>query len=170
MWISSSAAVQVGVGAGQGVFGALHQDAAHRLLQQAEQDVPLVGHPVFRGIDQGGVALLGKDALGVVEDGGEDVVVQKGRDHGDLPGGRVPGQAGGVGAAALAALDQALVGQELEGMADGLPAHVIAADKLRLGGQLEPAAPSVLYKLLPQQVGQKFVFHCHRSISIHWAI
>ena len=55
------ALVEAGVGGGQGRLGPLRQKAAHRLLQQAEEDFPLRADPVFRGVDGGGVALSGED-------------------------------------------------------------------------------------------------------------
>ncbi len=64
------ALVEVGVRGGQGGFGTLHQKAAHRLFQQAEEDFPLRADPVFRGVDGGGVGAPVLEAQGLCSSAG----------------------------------------------------------------------------------------------------
>ena len=128
------ALVQVLVRRGQGRLGPLHQKAAHRLLNQPEQDLPLQPHMVSCGVDRRGVALSGKHVGGVVEDGGKDVVVHKGGHHRNLLGGSPRQKTRRVGAAALPAVDQPLLLQQAQGVANRLPAQLVALGQLLLRG------------------------------------
>ena len=160
--------VEIPVGGGQGGLGPLHQQAAHGLLQQPEEDLPLPAHPILRGVDRGGVALAGENLRRLVEDGGKDVVVHEGGHHRDLPGRGAGGQAGGVGPAALPAVDQPLLLQQAEGVADGLAAELIAGRQLQLRRQLVPLLSAAPAQLLPQTVRQDPVFCGHISASFRW--
>ena len=66
-------------------LASLDQDPRRGIEQQLLQNIPLAADGVFRGVDDDGEALRGKAGLHVLEKRGEDVVAQRGRDHGDPP-------------------------------------------------------------------------------------
>ena len=117
--------IQVAVGGGQGGFGTFDENGTDLLLQKLGQDVPFPADFILRSKDQCGIARLGKAGLEVVQNGGEDVVVQKGGDNGDLAGVTGTAVVPDIGTAALAALDKTLCLQQLQRVADGLAAHVV---------------------------------------------
>jgi hypothetical protein len=102
---------------------------------------------------------------GVVENGGEYVIVQEEGYHGNLPGRRPGKEAGGIGAAALPPLAQPLLFQEGQGVADGLAAQMVLAAQILLCWQLISGPPAVPGQLLPELVCQKLVFCRHVCAS-----
>ena len=84
----------------------------------------------------------------------------------DLPGRGAGGQAGGVGPAALPAVDQPLLLQHGQGPADGLAAALEPPAKQLLGGEHLAFAVPPAGDLLAQGVRYKAVFGSHRSILL----
>ena len=116
--------IQVQIGVGQGAFGALHNQAVHPLFHVVLQNAPLVVHPVLGGREQGEEPLLGELPLDAPHNGRENVLADVGGHHPHvpraLPAALHPAH---IGAAALAALDKALLLQQRKGLAHGLAAH-----------------------------------------------
>ena len=103
--------VQVQVRVGQRTLGGLHQNAVHRLLQQAGKNLPLVGHPVLGSEDGGGTLLPAQHILYLPQNAGENVVADIGdNDSNIIVAGGGLGGAENVGAAAPFGLNQSETG------------------------------------------------------------
>ena len=150
--------IEVAVWSGQGGFGALHQHGADCLVQKLQKDFPLPADLVLRGEYQGAVAGLGKGRLHIVKNGGEDIVVQKGGDNGNLVYIVGPARLADVGAAALTALDEVLLLQQLQRVADSLAAHMVALGQFGLRGKLGAPLAENLLNLTAEDGSQLFVF------------
>ena len=77
--------IKLGVRARQRRLAALDQNARRGIEQQLLQDLALAADGVFRGVNDDGKALRGKTGLNVLEQRRENVVAERGRDHGDAP-------------------------------------------------------------------------------------
>ena len=74
-----------------------------------------------------------------MENGGKNVVVQKGCDYSNLPGGNIHGLSGGVDAAALPGCNKSLLRQKLNRVPHGLPAHPVSPSQLCFRGKFVAA-------------------------------
>ena len=143
-------------------LASLDQDPRRGIEQQLLQNIPLAADGVFRGVDDDGEALRGKAGLHVLEKRGEDVVAQRGRDHGDPPvlprGGRAE-----KAAAAAPLFDEPLLLQ----YGQRLPERLAADGKLRgkrlLARQLPLPVCIPLRQRRPQPLHQLLIFWRHRD-------
>ena len=127
--------VQVQIGIGQSRLGALHDHAPHRVLQQLQQNFPLLLKLVVRAVDQGGEAVFQQHLLGVHQQGRKNIAVGKADDDGDGIVLRLGLLLQHHGAAALASLDQALLRQNFQRVTHGLAADAELFHELLLRGQ-----------------------------------
>ena len=112
------------------------QDDPHGTLAQELLQVLSLPVPPAAGFQAGkGEPRLDGGLAGIPHQGGGEIFLLVGEHQGDLAAGSAGGL-GGIGAAALAAEDQALFLQHLQGGADGLAAAGILPAQLGLGGQL----------------------------------
>ena len=142
-------------------LASLDQDPRRGIEQQLLQNIPLAADGVFRGVDDDGEALRGKAGLHVLEKRGENVVAQRGRDHGDPPVLPRGGRAEKAAAAAPLFNESPLLqyGQRL-------PERLAADGKLRgkrlLARQLPLPVCIPLRQRRPQLLHQLLIFWRHR--------
>ncbi|MPM93738.1 hypothetical protein SDC9_140880 [bioreactor metagenome] len=88
-----------------------------------------------------------------MEHRGENIVVQKGRNHRNLTGGNIHRFSGGIDAAALPGCHQSFLHQKLNRVPHGLPTHPISPGQLRFRGKFVTAGNAPAEQLLPQNSG-----------------
>ena len=157
-------AVQVQVGVGQAGLGPLHQHPVQGgQVQKGIEHLPLVGHLVLGGKEQGGAVVVGEDVFHLSQNAGEDVVADVGGDDRDRAvghGGRL-GPVPDVGAAALPALNQPLRDQQGQGLPHGLAADLKLLAQELFGGQKHALLVDSVQNIGPERVRHHLIFGCH---------
>jgi len=128
--------VEIQVGVWQGGLGPLHNQAAYRLAEKPLENLPLLVRRVPGGKEHGGVVALSEKLLHVLEDGGEDVVVNIGGHDGDAAAAPDQRLRQHPGAAALPLFNEAQLHQALQRLPHSLAADLVALGQFLFRGQL----------------------------------
>ena len=152
--------IELGVRIRQRRLAALDQNARRRIEQQLLQNLALAMDGVFRGVDDNRKALRGKTRLNVLEQRRENVVAERGRDHGDAP--VLTGCRRAEKAAAAAPLfDQSVLLQHGQRLPQRLAADGKPRGKLLLARQSPLPVRVPLRQRLPERLHQLLIFRRH---------
>ena len=157
--------IQLGVRVRQRRLAALDQNSGRRVKQQLLQDLAFAADGVFRGVDDNGKALRGKAGLNVLEQRRENVVAERGRDHGDAPI-LIGGRRAEIAAAAPPLFQKPVPLQNGQRLTKRLATDGKLRGKRLFARQLPLSVRVPLRQRLPKRLDQLLIFRCHAQPSL----
>ena len=141
-------------------LAALGQNARRGIKQELLKDFVLAPDGVFRRVDLYGEALRSKAGLDILEKRREDIVAERGCDHGDAPVLRARRRTQ-VASASAPLFDQSVLLQDGQRLPHRLAADMILRRKLLLTRKPKLPARVLLRQRLPQRLHQLQIFGRH---------